>query len=60
MLFFIVAAGPMCSVMGAPAGSAMRPTALSYLRARSLGLPAATLWRVARTARAEDSPEKLP
>ena len=46
-LFFSVAAPALISAMGAGAGSTMRPTALSYLRVRAFGMPAATMWLVA-------------
>lgn len=46
-VFFVAFAGLMCRVMGAPASSPMRAEALSYLRIRSLGLPAASCWIVA-------------
>ena len=45
--FFAVAAPSLISVMGVAPGSAMRPVAVSYLRVRALGMPAATLWLVA-------------
>ena len=46
-LFFLACAPALITMMGAPAGSPMRPTALSYLRVRALGAPAATVWLVA-------------
>lgn len=46
-IFFLVAAPALISGMGAGAGSSMRPIALSYLRVRALGMPAATMWLVA-------------
>ena len=45
--FFAIAAPSLISAMGVAPGSAMRPVALSYLRVRALGMPAATLWLVA-------------
>lgn len=44
LAFFALFAPRMVSAMGAGVGSPMRPTALSYLRVRALGMPAATLW----------------
>ena len=45
--FFLVAAPSLVGGMGAGAGSSMRPIAISYLRVRALGMPAATMWLVA-------------
>ena len=45
-IFFLLFTPLLISGMGAPVGSSMRPTAISYLRVRALGMPAATLWLV--------------
>ena len=46
-LFFLVCTPALITAMGAGPGSSMRPSALSYLRVRALGMPAATMWLVA-------------